>query len=96
MLEEHEPDHPLLVESYRQAETLFLDGPAACRCLETLADEKCRWRLLDLPAVSPFGFSLYVSRIKENMMFEDPAEAIERLYQQFYAGGENADPFASN
>ncbi len=45
-----------------------------------------RWEWLEMPLVSPFGFSLYASKLKESMMFEDPAEAIERLYQQFYGG----------
>lgn len=91
VLEQHEPDHPLLAEAYRQATSLFLDAPAALRCLDALAEPRWRWQLLELPAVSPFGFSLYVSKLKEGLMFEDPADAVERLYQQFYAeaGGGN-------
>jgi ATP-dependent Lhr-like helicase len=89
VLEQHEPDHPLLTEAYRQATTLFLDVDAACRHLDALADLHWQWRLLELPVVSPFGFSLYVSKLKEGMMFEDPAEAVERLYQQFYRDSQN-------
>ena len=47
-----------------------------------------------MPVVSPFGFGLYVSKMKENLTFENPEEAIERLYQQFYAADHalNKDP----
>jgi ATP-dependent Lhr-like helicase len=86
VLEQHEPDHPLLAEAHRQAATLFVDADAACRCLDDLAHPRWEWRLLELPAVSPFGFSLYVSKMKESMMFENPEEAVERLYRQFYGG----------
>ncbi len=88
VLEQHEPDHPLLAEAYRQATTLFLDLPGACAWMEKAAGADWRWELVQTPAVSPFGFSLYASNMKESMMFEDPDEAIERLYQQFYAQGE--------
>ncbi len=85
VLEQHEPDHPLLAESYRQATTLFLDQDGACAWMEHAAAADWKWRLVELPVVSPFGFGLYVSKMKENLMFENPEEAIERLYQQFYA-----------
>ena len=88
VLEQHEPDHPLLAEAYRQATTLFLDLPGACAWMEKAAGADWRWELVQTPAVSPFGFSLYASNMKESMMFEDPDEAIERLYQQFYAQGD--------
>ena len=88
VLEQHEPDHPLLAEAYRQATTQFLDLPGACAWMEKAAGPGWRWELIQTPAVSPFGFSLYASKMKESMMFEDPDEAIERLYQQFYAQDE--------
>ena len=43
------------------------------------------WKLRELPVVSPFSFPIYASRIKENMMLEDPAAAIERIYFEMYA-----------
>ncbi len=85
VLEQHEPDHPLLEEAYRQAITLYLDLAGACAWMEKTAAPDWRWELLETPRVSPFAFSLYACRRKENLMFEDPDEAIERLYQQFYA-----------
>ena len=90
VLEEHEPDHPMLAETYRHALTGFLDVDAACVWMDRAAGPDWRWELVHLSAVSPFGFGLYVNQFKENMMFEDPNEAIERMYQQFY-GREGSD-----
>jgi ATP-dependent Lhr-like helicase len=83
VLERHEPDHPLLVEAYRQAAHTFLDAEAAYRFLDEV--HKFKWKLLELPAVSPFSFAIYASVIKENMMLEDPTAAIERIYREMYA-----------
>jgi len=43
------------------------------------------WRLLELPVVSPFSFPIYASVIKESMMLEDPASALERIYSEMYS-----------
>src|SRR4051794_19507976 len=88
VLERHEPDHPLLLEAYRQATHTFLDAEAAYRFLEEVDDFD--WKLLELPAVSPFSFAIYASVIKENMMLEDPTTAIERIYREMYAKVESA------
>ena len=83
VLEQHEPGHPLLVEAYRQATHTFLDAENAYRFLDEV--QTFDWKLLELPAVSPFSFAIYASVIKENMMLEDPASAIERIYREMYA-----------
>ncbi|PZR75376.1 MAG: helicase [Chthoniobacterales bacterium] len=83
VLEQHEPGHPLLVEAYRQATHTFLDAENAYRFLEEV--QTFEWKLLELPVVSPFSFAIYASVIKENMMLEDPASAIERIYREMYA-----------
>jgi ATP-dependent Lhr-like helicase len=94
VLEQHEPDHPLLVEAYRQATHTFLDADAAYQFLDDA--ESFDWKLRELPAVSPFSFAIYASVIKENMMLEDPASAIERIYREMYAKVESvASPLAS-
>ena len=85
VLEEHEPDHPMLAETYRQALTgvpgrgrrVRVDGAARPG---RIGVGGC----VEMAAVSPFGFGLYVNKLKESMMFEDPNEAIERMYRQFY------------
>jgi ATP-dependent Lhr-like helicase len=83
VLERHEPEHPLLIEAYRQATHTFLDAEAAYRLLDDVQDFD--WKLLELPVVSPFSFAIYASVIKENMMLEDPTAAIERIYREMYA-----------
>jgi ATP-dependent Lhr-like helicase len=83
VLEQHEPNHPLLVEAYRQATHTFLDAGSAYRFLDDV--QNYDWKLLELPAVSPFSFAIYASVIKENMMLEDPTAAIERIYREMYA-----------
>lgn len=83
VLERHEPDHPLLIEAYRQATHTFLDAEAAYGFLAEVQDFE--WKLVELPVVSPFSFAIYASVIKENMMLEDPTAAIERIYREMYA-----------
>ncbi len=83
VLEQHEPGHPLLEEAYRQATHTFLEIEAATAFLDRVQDY--RWRLLELPVISPFSFSIYASKIKETMMLEDPATAVERIYREMYA-----------
>ncbi len=89
VLEQHEPDHPMLAEAYRQALTGFLDVETACAWMERAAGADWRWQLVEMTTVSPFGFGLYASKMKESLQFEDPNEAIERMYRQFY--GREAD-----
>ena len=92
VLEQHEPEHPLLVEAYRQATHTFLDAENAYRFLDKVQDFE--WKLLELPVVSPFSFAIYASVIKENMMLEDPTAAIERIYREMYAKVESVTSLA--
>ncbi len=88
VLEQYEPDHPLLQEAYRQAMHTFLDAEQAFLFLDEV--QRFRWTLRELPVVSPFSFAIYASKIKESMMLEDPAAAIERIYADMYAKVEAA------
>ena len=94
VLERHEPDHPLLIEAYRQATHTFLDAEAAYRFLDKV--QEFDWRLHELPTVSPFSFAIYASVIKENMMLEDPTAAIERIYREMYAKVESMTASPAN
>ncbi|MEP6685739.1 MAG: helicase, partial [Verrucomicrobiota bacterium] len=87
VLEQHEPNHPLLEEAYRQAMHTFLDAEGAFDFLRHVTNAK--WKLLELPAISPFSFPIYASKIKESMMLEDPSAAIERIYHEMYAQVKN-------
>jgi ATP-dependent Lhr-like helicase len=83
VLEQHERDHPLLEEAYRQATHIFLDAENAFAFLDQMPRQK--WILRELPVVSPFSFPIYASKIKESMMLEDPAAALERIYFEMYS-----------
>lgn len=79
VLAEHEPDHPLMQQAMHEAKHTFLDVERAVQFLDVVGN--MNWELVEVPAVSPFAFGLYASKIKESMMMESPEEAIERLYQ---------------
>ncbi len=87
VLRRHEPDHPLLQEAYAEATLRFLDTPRALAFLQSA--QALDWRLQPLSRVSPFSFGIYVSRIKETMMLEDPETTIERLYHEMYGADED-------
>jgi ATP-dependent Lhr-like helicase len=82
VLRKYEPDHPLLQEAYAEATLRFLDTPRALAFLESARQKP--WIMQPVDRVSPFSFGIYVSRIKETMMLEDPETAIERLYHEMY------------
>ena len=88
VLDEHEPDHPLLREAYRQTTHTFLDANAAFAFMDE--GKAFDWKLLELPVISPLSFPIYASVIKESMMLEDPASALERIYYEMYAKVESA------
>ncbi|MES2506725.1 MAG: DEAD/DEAH box helicase [Verrucomicrobiota bacterium] len=81
VLSEHEPDHPLLVQSYREATHTFLDLPRAIDFLQRVP--ALEWQLVEVPVVSPFSFGIFASKIKEGLMLENPEEAIERLWREY-------------
>lgn len=80
VLTDHEPDHPLIEQAIRESTHTYLDIEQASAFLA--AATEFTWRLLDVPVVTPFSFGMYVSKIKEGMMMEDPGEAIERLFYE--------------
>lgn len=80
VLSKHEPDHPLLEQAVHEAKHTFLDLDRAVAFLREA--ESMEWELVEVPAVSPFAFGLYASKIRESLMMESPEEAIERLYRE--------------
>jgi ATP-dependent helicase Lhr and Lhr-like helicase len=88
VLQKYEPSHPLLVEAYHEASHTFLDLPRAFDFLTRA--QKLSWQQITVDRVSPFAFGIFVSKIKETMMMEDPETAIERLYHEFYKDLEGA------
>ncbi|MCX6856388.1 MAG: DEAD/DEAH box helicase [Verrucomicrobia bacterium] len=89
VLSEHEPDHPMLVQSYRESTHAFLDLPRAMEFLQRTPT--LDWQLVQVPVVTPFSFGIFASKIKEGMMLEDPEEAIERLWREFERKTSSAD-----
>lgn len=80
VLSEREPDHPLLRQAYRDAMHTFLDSG---RAMDFLREARSMdWELIEVPAVTPFSFGMYMSKIREGMMLEDPEEAMERLFHE--------------
>ena len=90
VLQKYEPDHPLLAEAYYEAAHTFLDLPRAVDFLRRA--QSLSWNMKEVTRVSPFAFGIFVSKIKETMMMEDPETAIERLYHEFYQDLEKNDP----
>ena len=82
VLRQYEPDHPLLVEAYKEATLRFLDLPRAVEFLTRVSISP--WKLINTARVSPFSFGMYVTKIKETMSLEDPETTIERLYHEMY------------
>ena len=82
VLRKHEPDHPLLAEAYADATLRFLDLTRALRFFDEAA--ALPWELRVVERVSPFAFGMFVSKLKETMMLEDPETTIERLYHEMY------------
>ncbi len=80
VLAKHEPDHPLIEQAVHEAKHTFLDLDRAVAFLHEA--HAMEWELVEVPAVSPFAFGLYASKIRESLMMESPEEAIERLYQE--------------
>lgn len=80
VLTEHEPDHPLIEQAIRESTHTYLDIERASAFLTDT--QNFAWQLLDVPIVTPFSFGMFVSKIKEGMMMEDPDEAIERLFYE--------------
>ncbi|MBL9136717.1 MAG: DEAD/DEAH box helicase [Verrucomicrobiales bacterium] len=90
VLVEHEPDHVLLREAWREAEHAFLDVDGAQRFLEKVATLPMRLRVV--PLVAPLSFGMFVSRIREALMVEDPRETMERLFHLWWRRAAEAVP----
>ncbi len=82
VLREHEPDHVLLREARRDCLQVFLDAEKALHFLNTGLHQPKKIRPVD--RVPPLSFALYATKIKEALLVEDPAETMERLFNQWW------------
>lgn len=82
VLREHEPDHVLLREARRDCLHVFLDAETAWRYLQEAVGAPVKFR--SVTKVPPLSFALYATKIKEALQVEDPAETMERLFNQWW------------
>ena len=95
VLEQHEPHHPLLRRSLSPGDAHLSRCGSGLRISRTRS-EISTGSLRELPVVSPFSFPIYASMIKESMMLEDPASALERIYLEMYAKVESVKTAAKD
>jgi ATP-dependent Lhr-like helicase len=82
VLMDHEPDHILLREARRDAVHTYLDLETALAYLEKMRTLPAR--LKRVSQVPPLSFALFVTKIKEALLVEDPREMTERLYNLWW------------
>jgi ATP-dependent helicase Lhr and Lhr-like helicase len=81
-LSQHEPDHILLREARRDAAHTYLDLEGALAYLKRV--QPLPKRLKTVHRVPPLSFALFVTKIKEALLVEDPREMTERLYNLWW------------
>jgi ATP-dependent helicase Lhr and Lhr-like helicase len=82
VLQRHEPDHVLLREARRDTLATFLDLDGAAAFLRAQKAKPIRLRHVE--AVPPLAFAMYMTKIKEALLIEDPFELQERLFHQWW------------
>jgi ATP-dependent helicase Lhr and Lhr-like helicase len=82
VLNQYEPDHVLLREARRDAVHTYLDLEGALAYLQRMQNLPARlkpvWR------VPPLSFALFVTKIKEALLVEDPRAMTERLFNLWW------------
>jgi ATP-dependent Lhr-like helicase len=89
VLTQHEPEHVLLREARRDAVHTYLDLESAEAYLRRM--QKLPARVRQVSRVPPLSFALFVTKIKEALLVEDPREMTERLFNLWW-GRLNANP----
>ncbi len=82
VLIQHEPDHILLREARRDAVHTYLDLEGALEYLKRM--QTLPARLVNVRRVPPLSFALFVTKIKEALLVEDPRAMTERLYNLWW------------
>ena len=88
VLSQYEPDHVLMREARRDAVHTYIDIDGAIAFLEHAAQKPMRIRQVD--RVPPLSFALFVTKIKEALLVEDPRETTERLFHLWWSKIEQA------
>jgi ATP-dependent Lhr-like helicase len=82
VLNQHEPDHVLLREARRDAVHTYLDLDGALAYLQRMQNLPARLR--PVWRVPPLSFALFVTKIKEALLVEDPRAMTERLFNLWW------------
>lgn len=93
VLTEHDPNHILLKEARRDAVHTYLDLESAQAYLEQMQTLPARIRAVS--KVPPLSFALFVTKIKEALLVEDPREMTERLFNLWWSRLNETDASAS-
>jgi ATP-dependent Lhr-like helicase len=88
VLAQYEPDHVLMREAKRDAVHTYIDIDGALAFLEGAA--KKPMRIKQVHRVPPLSFALFVTKIKEALLVEDPRETTERLFHLWWSKIEKA------
>ncbi|HEY0550700.1 MAG TPA: DEAD/DEAH box helicase [Verrucomicrobiae bacterium] len=88
VLSQYEPDHVLMREAKRDAVHTYIDIDGAIAFLERAGQKPMRIRQVD--RVPPLSFALFVTKIKEALLVEDPRETTERLFHLWWSKIEEA------
>jgi ATP-dependent Lhr-like helicase len=89
VLAQYEPDHVLMREAKRDAVHTYIDIEGALAFLERAAQKPMR--IKQVHRVPPLSFALFVTKIKEALLVEDPRETTERLFHLWWSKIENLD-----
>ncbi|HMJ91669.1 MAG TPA: DEAD/DEAH box helicase [Candidatus Acidoferrum sp.] len=93
VLQQYEPDHVLMREAKRDAVHTYIDIDGAIAFLTSAAMKPMRIR--PVYQVPPLSFALFVTKIKEALLVEDPRETSERLFNLWWSKIEAATPIKS-
>jgi ATP-dependent Lhr-like helicase len=87
VLQQHEPNHVLLREAWRDAVHTYIDLEGAQKYLEQASSRPMRIKTIH--RVPPLSFALFATKIKEALLVEDPRETMERLFHLWWSKIEN-------
>lgn len=81
VLENYEPDHPLLQQSYREVRERMLGEARLRRALERV--QAATIHVVDVPRLTPLAFPLFVDRLQQRVSSERLKDRIRRMQVRF-------------
>jgi len=80
VLQQYEPEHVLLREARRESLRTFVDAEGALAFLQ----RRLPVRIRQVPTVPPLAFAMYMTKIKEALLLDDPFVVQERLFHLWW------------